>query len=205
MTGDVHPGAFPEPDDALPLEDIGVGAGSGPDSGSIGAGRDDAVGDGHVNNRVYDWFVRGRQLLADGSPAAACVVLERAHAHEPRSRSVLELLARAQFDAGRHPDAARSFGRLVDLAPDDDYARFGLGMAHWRMGEFDKAAESLSLAVVMRPTVSAYSRSLQQVRATLRARAAAGQDSPDAIRPDLTPRRVVGPDTGHDGDIGEAP
>lgn len=197
MTGEVDPGAVPHPDDAV-REAVGLGPVPDPSSGLDGA-------DERESSLVYEWFIRGRRLLADGSPAAACVVLERAHAQEPRSRSVLELLARAQFDAGRHPEAALSFARLVDLAPDDDYARFGLGMAHWRLGEFDKAAESLSLAVVMRPTVAAYTRSLHQVRATLRARATAMQVGLGTDRPVLHSGQPLEPDTGHDGDIEEEP
>ena len=55
---------------------------------------------------TYALYRRGLELLGRGSAAAAAQLLERAAAAEPQSRSVLEALARAQFDAGRYTAAA---------------------------------------------------------------------------------------------------
>ena len=55
---------------------------------------------------THQLYKRGLDLLGRGSPAAAAQLLERAAAAEPRSRSVLEALARAQFDAGQYAAAA---------------------------------------------------------------------------------------------------
>ena len=45
---------------------------------------------------VYDWYQRGLQLLDDGNPEAAAILLARAAEAEPQSRSILEARARAQ-------------------------------------------------------------------------------------------------------------
>jgi Flp pilus assembly protein TadD len=110
------------------------------------------------------------ELLGRGSPAAAAQLLARAADAEPRSRTVREALARAQFDAGRYAEAADSFRQIVEASPADDYAHFGLGLALSRSGEHSAAAEYLALAAAMRPDDKNYTDALRQVRATLKAR-----------------------------------
>lgn len=127
-------------------------------------GRDAAAGD------TYDLYRRGLDLLGRGSAAAAAQLLERAAAAEPQSRSVLEALARAQFDAGHYAAAAGNFRRIVEASPSDDYAQFGLGLALARTGDPAAAAEHLALAVAMQPDRRHYTDALRSVRATLRAR-----------------------------------
>jgi len=109
-------------------------------------------------------------LLGRGSPAAAAQLLQRAAAAEPRSRSILEALARAQFDTGRYAEAAGNFRLIVEASPTDDYAQFGLGLALARTGDHGEAAEHLALAAAMRPNMRHYTDALRNVRATLRAR-----------------------------------
>jgi tetratricopeptide (TPR) repeat protein len=131
---------------------------------------------------AYDWFRRGSALLDSGNAGAAAELLSWAVAAEPEAASIREAYARALFDARRFVDAEREFRALVYLAPDDDYARFGLGMALWRLRQFPEAAEHLAMAAVMRPERSEYGAALKQVRATIAARAEAGLDpvgSPD--------------------------
>jgi Flp pilus assembly protein TadD len=122
---------------------------------------------------VYEWYRRGLDLLASGDAAAAATLLARAAEAEPGSRSVLEALARAQYDTGRYREAIDSFTELAAVNPTDDYAQFGLGMAASRAGELGLAAEHLALAVAMRPDLGHYARALRGVRA----RRAAGQES----------------------------
>jgi tetratricopeptide (TPR) repeat protein len=138
----------------------GEPAGSGSAAGSPGADDVDA----------YSLYQRGRQLLERGSAAAAAQLLERAAAAEPQSRSVLEALARAQFDARQYAAAASNFRRIVEASPADDYAQFGLGLALARTGDPRAAAEHLALAAAMRPDVRHYTDALRSVRATLSAR-----------------------------------
>jgi tetratricopeptide (TPR) repeat protein len=125
---------------------------------------------------AYDWYRRGTSLLESGNPAAAAELLARAAAEEPTAHSIREAWARALFDARRFDEAAREFGLLVELAPDDDYAQFGLGMALWRLRRFPQAADHLAMAAVMRPDRPEYANALRQVRATLAAREDAGMD-----------------------------
>ncbi|MEV0200707.1 tetratricopeptide repeat protein [Nonomuraea sp. NPDC050691] len=119
---------------------------------------------------VYDWYQRGVKLLKDGSPAAAAALLERAALAEPDSRSILEALARAQFNSRQYAEAAESFRQIVDANPAEDYAHFGLGLALWRTGDIEGAQEPLAIAVAMRPDERHYVSALKSVRATLRAR-----------------------------------
>jgi tetratricopeptide (TPR) repeat protein len=133
---------------------------------------------GGAGEDTYTIYRRGLDLLRRGSPAAAAQVLERAAAAEPRSRSVREALARAQFDAGRYSAAAGNFRQIVDAAPADDYAHFGLGLSLARTGDPGGAAEHLALAAAMRPDLRHYTDALRGVRATLQARQAADDDKP---------------------------
>jgi Flp pilus assembly protein TadD len=121
--------------------------------------------DGPPEGDVYEWYQRGLQLLADRNPAAAANLLARAAEEEPGSRSILETLARAQYDAGRYSEAMESFTRLIAASPTDDYAHFGLGLAASRAGDLELAVEHLALAVALRPDLGHYARELRGVRA----------------------------------------
>ena len=116
---------------------------------------------------VYEWYVRGVELLGAGDAAAASQLLARAAAAEPGSRSIREALARSLFDAGRYAEAREEFRALVELDPADDYALFGVGMAAGRLGDHREAVEHLALAVAMRPDRADYARALRRARAQL--------------------------------------
>ena len=77
---------------------------------------------------VYDWYMRGMELLTSGDAAAASQLLAHAIAADPQSHSLREAYARALFDAGRYPEARASFEQIVAADPADDYAQFGLGV-----------------------------------------------------------------------------
>lgn len=133
------------------------------------SGEEPGHGEGQQDD-TYALYHRGLELLGRGSAAAAAQLLERARAAEPQSRSILEALARAQFDTRQYVAAAGSFQRIVDASPADDYAQFGLGLALARAGDHSAAAEHLALAAAMRPDLRHYTEALRSVRATLRAR-----------------------------------
>ena len=119
---------------------------------------------------AYDWYQRAMQLLSTGSADAALLLLDRVREVEPSSRSVLEAIGRAAFDARRFDESIDAFGELLELAPDDDYAHYGLGLSYWRQQRFLQARDHLGMAFVMRPDRSEYGSALAQVKATLRAR-----------------------------------
>lgn len=119
---------------------------------------------------VYEWYTRGLELLKSGSASAAVQLLARAADAEPGSHSIREALGRAQFGARLFDDAAASFRWIVEEEPAEDYARFGLGLALSRLGDFEAAVEQLALAAAMRPDNRDYARALQHARATLRSR-----------------------------------
>ncbi len=118
----------------------------------------------------YDWYRRGVALLDSGDADAASMLLERALAADPSSRSVAEALGRARFGSRRFAESAELFGGLVERDPADDYARFGLGLALTRLGRHREALVHLNLAAVMRPGRPPYEDALRQARATLDAR-----------------------------------
>jgi len=155
----------------------------GPEPSAPAAGHDPEAADtgeaDPAGHDTYDLYQRGLELLGRGSAAAAAQLLERAAVAEPQSRSVLEALARAQFDAGQYAAAAGNFRRIVDASPSDDYAQFGLGLALARTGDPGAAAEHLALAAAMQPHLRHYADALRSVRATLRARARAEADNPE--------------------------
>lgn len=168
----------------------------GPGPGSGSPERGDGLGS-------YEWLQRGLGLLEGGHAAAAATVLERVAADEPRSASVLEALARAQFTAGRPGAAVRTFERLAEVAPDSDYARFGYGLSLRRLGKLPQAAEQLALAVAMRPQRAEYVEALSAVRALLEPRAGgaredAGAAGPESAAPGLLDVRGQGPRRGAD-------
>ncbi len=119
---------------------------------------------------VYDWYIRGLDLLGEGNPAAAVVLLGHATEAEPESRSVREALARAQFDAGLYDEAVASFEWIIGVNPADDYAQFGLGLAAASIGDLATAVEHLALAAAMRPDVTHYGTALRGARAALTAK-----------------------------------
>lgn len=118
---------------------------------------------------VYDWYVRGVELLEGGNAAAAVQLLSHASAAEPASRSVREGLARAQFDAGMYAEAKESFAMIIQANPADDYAQFGMGLAAAKEGQLQEAVEHLALAAAMRPDITHYATALRGARAALSA------------------------------------
>lgn len=114
---------------------------------------------------VYDWYVRGKKLLAGGNAAAAAALLEHAVDAAPDSRNLREALARAQYGSGAFRKARDNFAAIVAENPTDDYAQFGLGLAASRLGDYQGAVEHLALAVAMRPENRDYDSALQRARA----------------------------------------
>lgn len=114
---------------------------------------------------AYELFRRGSQLLADGHPGAAAVLLERCLVMEPDKASILEALGRAYFNHGRFAEAADRFGAIVDANPLADYAHFGLGLSRARLGDQRAAGRHLRMAVFLKPDNADYQRALERLEA----------------------------------------
>jgi len=121
------------------------------------------------SGEMYDWYVRGLDLLESGDVHAAVQLLAHCAQAEPESRQVREALARAQFDIGMYPEARENFEWIIDVNPADDYAQFGLGLAATKVGDLKSAVEHLALAAAMRPDINYYSTALRGARAALTA------------------------------------
>lgn len=133
----------------------------------------------------YEWFIQASAWLADGRATEAAELFSRVVDADPTSRSAWDGLARARFDSADHDLAAVAFARLAELAPDDDYAHFGLGLSLWRLRRFAEARDHLGMALAMRPERADYASALGQVKATLSARRQGG------LPPDGQPGEAV--------------
>jgi tetratricopeptide (TPR) repeat protein len=114
---------------------------------------------------AYELFQRGSRLLAEHHPGAAATLLERCLALEPGKASILEALARAYFDQGAHDRAADTFQAMIDANPLADYAHFGLGLSHARLGDTRRARRHLEMAVFLKPDNEDYRRALRRLEA----------------------------------------
>ena len=121
------------------------------------------------SGEMYDWYVRGLDLLESGDIHAAVQLLGHCAQAEPESRQVREALARAQFDIGMYVEARENFTWIIEVNPADDYAQFGLGLAATKTGDLASAVEHLALAAAMRPDINYYSTALRGARAALTA------------------------------------
>ncbi|HVE74151.1 MAG TPA: tetratricopeptide repeat protein, partial [Mycobacteriales bacterium] len=118
---------------------------------------------------LYDWYIRGVDLLENGDANASVQLLTHVAQSEPESRMVREALARAQFDAGFYDEARANFEWIIAINPADDYAQFGLGLAATKLGDLPAAVEHLALAAAMRPDIGYYATALRGARAALTA------------------------------------
>ena len=114
---------------------------------------------------AYELFQRGSKLLAEHHPGAAAMLLERCLALEPGKASILEALGRAYFEQGAHDRAADAFQTMVDANPLADYAHFGLGLSHVRLGDRVRARRHLEMAVFLKPENADYVRALRRLMA----------------------------------------
>ncbi len=65
---------------------------------------------------VYDWYLRGCDLLDNGDTNAAVQLLSHCAQAEPESRAIREALARAQFNAGMYVESRENYEcELADL------------------------------------------------------------------------------------------
>ena len=100
---------------------------------------------------VYEWYQEGCRRLEAGDPHGAAEILELAVEREPEKASLRETLARAYFATSRVRRARDEFSEALALDPTDDYAHFGGGRCHERLGDLRAAAKYFRLACAMAP------------------------------------------------------
>lgn len=85
-------------------------------------------------------FQRADFSLAMSRPAEAARILEPVRAADPANQAVLELLARAYFEAAQLGRAEEVLTRLLDLAPSSPWARRALARTLERQSRRGDAA-----------------------------------------------------------------
>ena len=104
--------------------------------------------------------------------AGAAAILEKARSREPRNTTVLDNLGYALFKLRRFEDAAASYGRSIELDPEDVAAFEGRANCLAELGRFDEADKDMSRVVAGRPTADSYSN-----RGAVRSRAGRHDDA----------------------------
>ena len=107
---------------------------------------------------IYEAYRQGIELLENGEPAKASVLLEQVKKDEPEKGSVREALGRAYYNIGHFESARHNFARALKIDPVNDYAHFGLALCLERLGEYRVALGHIKLALAMRPAHETYQR-----------------------------------------------
>jgi len=107
-------------------------------------------------SETFDLFQQGRARLAKGMAAQATVPLEKAKAREPEKASIREALGIAYFRIRRYSEAETEFRKMLELAPNDDYAHYALGRCLEKQGKDAEANGHYKLASSLRPGSAAY-------------------------------------------------
>ncbi len=100
---------------------------------------------------AYELMQRGRELLEEGHPMQAAIILENARSEAPRKGSILELLGRAYYSSGRYEKAIERFAEALDVDPSNDYAHYCLGLCFLKTRRRSEAAGHFKLAWFLRP------------------------------------------------------
>ena len=99
--------------------------------------------------KLYSEFRSAEFLMELGRPAEAARVLDPVVAGEPTHAAALELRARAQFATAQLGRAEKALRDLVELRPDDGWARMALARTLERQGRAQDAAVHRRLAGVL--------------------------------------------------------
>jgi Tfp pilus assembly protein PilF len=109
-----------------------------------------------MSESTYSLFQQGRAHLRDGMAAQATVALEKAKRREPDKASIRETLGIAYFRIGRWEAAEEEFRACLEIAPNNDYAHYGLGRALEKQGKETEANGHYKLASSLRPGSTTY-------------------------------------------------
>ena len=112
---------------------------------------------------LYGLFQEGRARLARGDTAQALVPLERARRAAPDQASIREALGCAYRRLRRFREAEAEFEAMLELAPNDHYAYYGLGRAREALGKRALARGHYRIATLLRPSNDDYQRALRRL------------------------------------------
>jgi Flp pilus assembly protein TadD len=115
---------------------------------------------------LYGLFQEGRARLARGDTAQALVPLERARRAAPDQASIREELGCAYLRLRRFREAEAEFEAMLELAPNDHYAYYGLGRAREALGKRTLARGHYRIATLLRPSNDDYQRALRRLAGT---------------------------------------
>lgn len=104
-----------------------------------------------MKETTYSLLQQGRELLEEGNPAQAAVLLERARSREPTKGSILELLGRAYFGYQQYEEAAWRFDEAIQVNPTNDYAHYCLGLCCLKLQKNGEAGRHFKIAWSLRP------------------------------------------------------
>jgi Flp pilus assembly protein TadD len=100
-------------------------------------------------DELYDEFRRAEDFLASGQPTHAARIIAPVVDAVPDHRAALELLARAYFESAQLGRAETTLRSLVELVPDDGWARHALARTLERAGRADEAAGHRRVAAAL--------------------------------------------------------
>jgi Flp pilus assembly protein TadD len=114
-------------------------------------------------SETYDLFQQGREHLRKGMAAQATVPLEKAKRREPDKASIREALGIAYFRMQDYERAESEFRAMLEIAPNDDYAHYGLGRSLEKLGRDTEAQGHYKLARSLRPGSEHYSARIRDL------------------------------------------
>ncbi|MGH2931441.1 MAG: tetratricopeptide repeat protein, partial [Gaiellaceae bacterium] len=112
---------------------------------------------------AYDLFQKGSEQLKKGMAAQSTVSLEKAKRLEPDKASIRERLGIAYFRLQRYGEAESEFRAMLELAPTDDYAHYGLGRALEKQGKDAEANGHYKLAAALVPGKERYTSRIRDL------------------------------------------
>lgn len=135
---------------------------------------------------LAEWVNRGSDLLAQGEPAEAEVVLARARAQSPDDEDVHYNLGIALARQGKVDEAIREYREALRLFPEYVEAHNNLGNLYLRLGRLDEAAGHLKEAIRILPDYASAWNNLGSVlqRQDLKEEACRHFEKAVALKPD---------------------
>lgn len=115
-------------------------------------------------HRALAAFYAGYALTQGGEFAGAEPHLDRAIAADALTREFFNLRGVCRFKAGRYQEAAQDFSEALNLDRGSAMDLANLGLCHKFLGETDKAADYLSTALKLDPSITFAQEHLDELR-----------------------------------------